>query len=568
MPALGVALFGSFGQSGGSNIVGTVSIDRTSYELSGGVLNVTNVYITGGYLVLSDQSFRRVGEIRQSGGTNHVANLLSVGDEYELLGGLLYASNITVTGTMIVSSNASVVANPGTIALGGTLQLLGTTQNFGALTLSNNSVVDFGTNASTVRFLPSANQPWAATCVLGVTNWQGNTNGGGWDRLYIGSTSSGISPSQLWQIEFRNPAGFPTGMYAARILSTGEIVPTSQVNSWTKPASDHWESNYWSLGSLPAGNQSVFITNAGYKAVGIFPATVANYSNTLTVRNLNIGAPNNALSTLLLNYAGTPVPLKVLDGFGLTTNGTLLNYYSAFEVDGVDGGNLIIDGGNYAQEGGTLIDYATNLLKAGSICITNANASFSNVFAGGFYPGVSPQIVQAGGTVSGLFQMANGSYELLGGTLSGTMTLGKGRIRINGPICRDKQRGGNARNEGLRNEQHRCLSPVRRNLRNYNLSIGRDYECYGEFDQFGGSVDVSLIQIGPSFGPTLALLTITNGALLTSSIDIRNASVTQSGGVVNIREPRTFTGSFTQTAPTNHGRPPIRSIEACSMSAD
>jgi hypothetical protein len=63
---------------------------------------------------------------------------------------------------------------------------------------------------------------------LVVFGWDGSTNGGGTDRLFFGSNSSGLTTSQVSQIQFVNPAGFASGTYPARILATGEVVPTTR----------------------------------------------------------------------------------------------------------------------------------------------------------------------------------------------------------------------------------------------------------------------------------------------------------------------------------------------------
>jgi len=60
------------------------------------------------------------------------------------------------------------------------------------------------------------------------------------------------------------------------VIGVGEAA-FGVVNTWTNPASAHWEEAFWSIGVLPNSNQSVAITNNGYKAVGIFPSTAANF---------------------------------------------------------------------------------------------------------------------------------------------------------------------------------------------------------------------------------------------------------------------------------------------------
>ena len=99
----------------------------------------------------------------------------------------------------------------------------------------------------------------------------------------------------------------------------------AQTNSWSSPASGHWEDSAWSLGILPAANQSVFITNAGFKAVGISSTTAANFPGAMTVNDLTVSAPSNSQNTLLLNFVGTAVPLQVTNDCVIGTNGGILN---------------------------------------------------------------------------------------------------------------------------------------------------------------------------------------------------------------------------------------------------
>ena len=187
----------------------------------------------------------------------------------------------------------------------------------------------------------------------------------------------------------------------------------AQVNSWTNPASAPWETMYWSLGVLPDNTQSIMITNAGYKAVGISASTRDNFPNSLTMSNLTVFAPTNAFSTLLLNYLGTNVPLEVLNVCTIGTNGLIENLYSAFEIQS----RLTIDGGQYIQQGGVTI--ATNggfstgvYVGAGSLNLTNA------IFQGSI--GVVGTVTQVEGQTSGRrITVYGGSYNLLSGTVTG-----------------------------------------------------------------------------------------------------------------------------------------------------
>ena len=195
----------------------------------------------------------------------------------------------------------------------------------------------------------------------------------------------------------------------------GPVVPGvalwRMVNSWTNPASAPWEATYWSLGVLPDSAQSIMITNAGYKAVGISPSTRANYPNSMTVSNLTVSAPTNAFNTLLLNYFGTGTPLEVLNNCTIGTNGLIENLYSAFEVQS----GLLIDGGQYIQQGGVTVA-GVEVWVGSSINLTNAIFEGSIELYGG-------TVTQVEGQTSGVIKVDDGSYNLLSGTVIGRMFL-------------------------------------------------------------------------------------------------------------------------------------------------
>lgn len=199
-------------------------------------------------------------------------------------------------------------------------------------------------------------------------------------------------------------------------------------NNWTNQFSDKWESPSWSLGVLPASDQIVRIMNDGYKAVNIDSATVAEFSDSLTVGSLEVGAPTNALSTLLLNYFGLNTPLKVLNTCAIENNGTLLNLSSGFEVDGTNGGALTIDGGTFTQEGGLTLVNAPVLVRSGSMNATNGDLTLGEVTLG--TANSAGYFGQDGGSIAAQrLTIEQGSYVLYSGILygiGGTETDGSG----------------------------------------------------------------------------------------------------------------------------------------------
>jgi hypothetical protein len=117
------------------------------------------------------------------------------------------------------------------------------------------------------------------------------------------------------------------------LVLQSSYAPSSEENAWTKPTSGYWEEAYWSSGHFPSTNDPrVAFKNPGWKALAIGANTTANFSNSLVMKSLTIGAPDGSSNTLLLNYAGTNVPLTVRWYLTIETNASLLSYYSAVEA--------------------------------------------------------------------------------------------------------------------------------------------------------------------------------------------------------------------------------------------
>src|SRR5687767_6643500 len=115
-------------------------------------------------------------------------------------------------------------------------------------------------------------------------------------------------------------------------------------NAWTKPGSGLWVEPFWSCGRLPAAGDTIAFTNAGSKSLEIGPTTTANFSNTLSLFSLKVDAPAESSNQILLNNAGTNVPLDVLF-LAVGTNASFVSYSSAVKAYDFDiyGAALIAD---------------------------------------------------------------------------------------------------------------------------------------------------------------------------------------------------------------------------------
>jgi autotransporter-associated beta strand protein len=135
-----------------------------------------------------------------------------------------------------VSDTAPVTLNGGAIYLDDT-GASGFTETLGALTLTANSVIDFGTlnNSSLVlTFGDSSANVWTAGQFLNVYNWSGawspvsGGSAGGPDQLHF--DASGLTAGQLAQIRFYSDAG-TTFLGLGMFIGT-EVVPTPEPATW------------------------------------------------------------------------------------------------------------------------------------------------------------------------------------------------------------------------------------------------------------------------------------------------------------------------------------------------
>jgi hypothetical protein len=297
----------------------------------------------------------------------------------------------------------------------------------------------------------------------------------------------------------------------------------AQVNSWTLPSSAPWESMSWSLGVLPGSAQSVVITNAGYKAVGISSSTVSGYPDSLTLDSLTVSAPTNGYSTLLLNYFGTGTPLNVLDRCTIGTNGSIVNLYSAFQVQS----GLRIDGGQYIEEGGFTIvtNGGATVDDGGAMNITNA------IFEGSIELLLGGTVTQVDGQTSGeIVVYYGGSYNFLSGTVTG-------KCLVRGYAAKFNQYGGtNAGNimVGDGTSDGSGQYTIYNGLADESdINIGKGESGYGFFEQYGGTVITPSLEVGGG-GDGAANASgdydLTNGTLQVGRINLESGGVRQSGG--------------------------------------
>jgi hypothetical protein len=320
-------------------------------------------------------------------------------------------------------------------------------QQFGQLQLSGaNGSVDFGTNSTlwfgtklvTLRFASSSGQVWAGGAVLFLRNWSGSLSGGGNHQIIFGNSAGALTGTQLGQIRFENPAGVPAGTYAAKILTTGEVVPDvgapppppSQTNSWISATSGNWEDLTWSLGIRPGTNQAIFITNAGWKAVQLSHNTAQNFPGTLTVDSITVSSPTNTFNTLYLNGVGVSSPLIAHD-VTIQHDSALLLLDSALHVDGNLEVNGVVNQGSFSGVIATNLDLGNGI--AGTYNLSNGTLTVWGIEGVGIsgYPSVFNQ--DGGFHLANLMLItANGQVNLRGGQIGGRTLLQGGVLDQSG----------------------------------------------------------------------------------------------------------------------------------------
>lgn len=200
-----------------------------------GTLTLGGGVIGSGALITTNAGLRRItaatsftGNTTVSGGTLELSADAALGGTPQILietgGTLLFSGSAALTNRI----NDSVAFRLG----GGALETGGLSERLGTLTLSANSTLNFGNGSSVIRFAASSGQTWTSGRTLTLANW---TSGS--DRLFFGTSASGLTAGQLSQISFLNPGGFATGTYPAMMLGSGEIVPVPEPVTWLAPLS-------------------------------------------------------------------------------------------------------------------------------------------------------------------------------------------------------------------------------------------------------------------------------------------------------------------------------------------
>ena len=336
----------------------------------------------------------------------------------------------------------------------------------------------------------------------------------------------------------------------------------AQVNSYISSTNGFWdESRLWSLGVPPSVDQSgVFITNDVSKTVTIDAITASSFADTLTISNLTISAPSGATNTLSLNNTGA-MALQILNGFTITSGGTVLSSNSTVTVTG-----MLMDDGTLVFSGGDSLMPTNGTVQAGAVTISEYDNAVLNVIGGTMT--VANGLNIAVGPFHGSLLVANGAHLVVtngqilvqcgstdsGGTLTvsnatllgadmwvgegyrgnGELTINDGTVTLSGYLnIGSGDNGGSVElNGGLLDVKNTDtqIAPFQNGIGGMsvsgglfltrNLSIAYYAESSGYFGISGGSVLVgSNLQVGDGYNSIAGLsmsagqLVVTNGVI-------------------------------------------------------
>jgi hypothetical protein len=217
-------------------------------------------------------------------------------------------------------------------------------------------------------------------------------------------------------------------------LSVGSWLAScrAQDNVWVGAGSGNWQDASWSLGILPGTNQTVWVTNYGWKAVQIGAVTAASYPQSLNVDSIVISSPTNSFNSLLLNYAGAAAPLTVKT-MSVASNSAVTMFSSALQINGPNGQGMTV-GGQFSQNdsvvGGNQIN--VGYIGPGTYNFAGGYLAVSQLWLGGQYGGV---LNQSGGTNAfGVTHLDGGNYVLSNGFFGGTIYFNFGSFQQYGGV--------------------------------------------------------------------------------------------------------------------------------------
>lgn len=200
--------------TGNQTYTGAVTLggNATLTSTGGGLISFLNALI-GGNATLAVNT---AGPVSFVSASNLVSLTKDGSGTMTLSGQSTYTGTTNLNaGTLSLGASNALFSTSPFRANGGTFALNGHTQTLGLLTITANSVFNFGGSGGTLTFADSSAQAWSGT--LTITNYSTATN-----SLRFGSSSTGLTPTQLSLLRFTD-----YGNAAGQIDSSGLITPSA-----------------------------------------------------------------------------------------------------------------------------------------------------------------------------------------------------------------------------------------------------------------------------------------------------------------------------------------------------
>ncbi|PWU17901.1 MAG: hypothetical protein C5B50_10260 [Verrucomicrobia bacterium] len=227
---------GSFGAlvAEGSSAITLPNVLDFSQSLS----NAPYLNIVGNAAGVTFSGATHLGSRSVNLGSGASGNLVTLGGAVDGTGSLTKFGNSTLqlssvntySGTTTVSAGTlklgianAIGSTTGLIMNGGTLDPGGFNHSMlsAQLTLSDNSIIDFGSGNSLLKFANSSSAVWAGGKILNLANWTGTGGQTGPDEMEFGIDASGLTPAQLAEIEIN---GDPTTLGYASLDAQGFLI--------------------------------------------------------------------------------------------------------------------------------------------------------------------------------------------------------------------------------------------------------------------------------------------------------------------------------------------------------
>ena len=176
----------------------TTNQNLTVSQTTGGTLNITGG-ITGASAGTKTVRFNNVGAVSigsvgiSDGATGNLALTQSGAGTTTLNAANTYTGITTVSaGTLALGAADRIADTSNLVMSGGTFATGGFNETLGTLTLSANSTIDLGSGTSALVFADSSGTTWGTSISLSFVNFTA-----GVDTIRVGTTSGGLSPTQL-----------------------------------------------------------------------------------------------------------------------------------------------------------------------------------------------------------------------------------------------------------------------------------------------------------------------------------------------------------------------------------